>query len=313
MWSPELNTSSIQPNLNYLIAQGTYSENQQYWIASNDTTARALDGHGNIGDSATTISSHLMLPAICTNSAPFSNSTCQDTSTKWQTTVQAGNEYITGFRDRLSFRFLGVRYAPQPKRFTYSKAYKGTASSSALSYGSQCVQSGGGSEDCLFLNIWTQYLPAHAGAKQGLKPVMFWIHGGAFISGSANDPTFDGGNIVSRGDVVMVAINYRLSTLGFLALDDGVTKGNFGFADQINALNWVQNNIQDFGGDPDWITIFGQSAGATFVRAMLASPKAAGKFVELFHKATWEAVHMEQLTRPGSVPKMKFQRQRIQS
>ena len=180
------------------------------------------------------------------------------------------------FRDRLSFRFLGVRYAPQPKRFTYSTPYKGTASSDATTYGSQCVQSGGGSEDCLFLNIWTTYLPAHAGSKQ-LKPVMFWIHGGAFTGGTANDPTFDGGNIASRGDVVMVAINYRLSTLGFLALDDGVTKGNFGFADQINALDWVRNNIQDFGGDPDRITIFGQSAGAASVRAMLASPKSIGK------------------------------------
>ena len=107
---------------------------------------------------------------------------------------------------------------------------------------------------------------------------MFWIHGGAFTAGTANDPTFDGGNIASRGDVVMVAINYRLSTLGFLALDDGVTKGNYGFADQINALDWVRNNIQDFGGDPDRITIFGQSAGAASVRAMLASPKSIGKF-----------------------------------
>jgi carboxylesterase type B len=107
---------------------------------------------------------------------------------------------------------------------------------------------------------------------------MFWIHGGAFTSGTANDPIFDGGNIASRGDVVMVAINYRLSTLGFLALDDGVTRGNYGFSDQINALDWVRNNIEDFGGDPDRITIFGQSAGAASVRAMLASPKSIGKF-----------------------------------
>lgn len=107
---------------------------------------------------------------------------------------------------------------------------------------------------------------------------MFWIHGGAFTGGTANDNTFDGGNIVSRGDVVLVAINYRLTTLGFLALNDGVTNGNFGLADQINALDWVRAHIQDFGGDPDRITIFGQSAGAGSVRAMMASPKAVGKF-----------------------------------
>lgn len=88
--------------------------------------------------------------------------------------------------------------------------------------------------------------------------MLFWIHGGAFTGGTGNDPTFDGANIASRGDVVMVAINYRLSTLGFLALDDGVTKGNFGIADQINALDWVQNNIKDFGGDPKRVTIVGQ-------------------------------------------------------
>lgn len=180
----------------------------------------------------------------------------------------------------MSFRFLGIRYAPQPKRFTYSTPYTGTGGNvSATTYGSQCIQSGGGSEDCLFLNIWTPYLPAHGGAPANkLKPVMFWIHGGAFTGGTGNDPTFDGGNMASRGDVVMVAINYRLSTLGFLALQDGTTKGNFGIADQINALDWVRKNIQNFGGDPNRITVFGQSAGAASVRALLASPRSVGKF-----------------------------------
>jgi carboxylesterase type B len=189
--------------------------------------------------------------------------------------------YFTRFRDRLSFRFLGIRYAPQPTRFTYSTPYKGSGgTASALEYGSECVQgSNTGSEDCLFLNIWTPYLPNPDNPqKAALKPVMFWIHGGAFTGGTANDNTFDGGNIASRGDVVMVAINYRLTTLGFLALNDGVTNGNFGLADQINALNWVRNNIEAFGGDPDKITIFGQSAGASSVRALMASPQAVGKF-----------------------------------
>jgi carboxylesterase type B len=107
---------------------------------------------------------------------------------------------------------------------------------------------------------------------------MLWIYGGGYTSGASNDPTFDGGNIASRGDVVLVAINYRLAAFGFLALRDGVTNGNYGIADAINALDWVRNNIQDFGGDPDRITIFGQSAGAASVRALLASPKAKGKF-----------------------------------
>lgn len=88
----------------------------------------------------------------------------------------------------------------------------------------------------------------------------------------------DGSNLASRGDVVVVTINYRLGTLGFLALDDGETNGNYGLADQITALEWVRKNIRDFGGDPDRITIFGQSAGAGSVRALLASPRARGKF-----------------------------------
>jgi carboxylesterase type B len=167
-----------------------------------------------------------------------------------------------------------------PKRFTHSIGYHGTGNNaSATAYGSACYQSGGGSEDCLFLNLWTPFLPAHGGAPvKDLKPVMLWIHGGGYTSGTANDPTFDGGNIASRGDVVLVACNYRLGPLGFLVLDDGVTKGNYGLGDAINALDWVRRNIHDFGGDPERITVFGQSAGAASVRAIMASPKAKGKF-----------------------------------
>lgn len=84
--------------------------------------------------------------------------------------------------------------------------------------------------------------------------------------------------MASRGDVVVVTINYRLSTIGFLALEDGKTKGNFGLADQIAALEWVGEYITAFGGDPKRITIFGQSAGAASVRALLGSPKAIGKY-----------------------------------
>ena len=107
---------------------------------------------------------------------------------------------------------------------------------------------------------------------------MFWIHGGAFTGGTGSDATFDGGNMATRGDVVVVTINYRLSTLGFLALDDGVTNGNFGLADMITALKWTNENIRAFGGDPSRITIFGQSAGAAAARALLASPLAKGLF-----------------------------------
>lgn len=194
--------------------------------------------------------------------------------------MASGQQSWTGFRDKFSFRFEGVRYAAQPERFTYSSVYDDPGTFSALTFGSECVKADDvGSEDCLLLNIWTPYLPASSTpAPDKLKPVMFWIHGGAFTSGTGSDPTFDGDSLVSRGDVVVVTINYRLGTLGFLALDNSVTKGNFGLADQITALDWVHQHIRAFGGDPDRITIFGQSAGAASVRALLASPKAAGKF-----------------------------------
>lgn len=84
--------------------------------------------------------------------------------------------------------------------------------------------------------------------------------------------------MASRGDVIVVTINYRLSTLGFLALEDGVTNGNFGLADQIAALDWVRAYITPFGGDPDRVTVFGQSAGAGSVGTLLGSPRAIGKF-----------------------------------
>lgn len=94
---------------------------------------RAIDGHGNVANTTTTPSSHQIQPALCTHSAPFSNSACQNTTTQWQVTVHSNHGYITGFQNRLSFRFLGVCYAPQPRRFTYSTPYKGTSSSDATS------------------------------------------------------------------------------------------------------------------------------------------------------------------------------------
>jgi carboxylesterase type B len=107
---------------------------------------------------------------------------------------------------------------------------------------------------------------------------MMYIHGGGFVLGTGADPDYDGGNMASRGDVVIVTINYRLGTLGYLALDDGSTNGNYGLSDQIIALDWLHSNIAAFGGDPNRITIFGQSAGAASVRTLLSSPPAIGKF-----------------------------------
>ena len=128
------------------------------------------------------------------------------------------------------------------------------------------------SEDCLFLNIWT---PATDGNK---RPVMVWIHGGAFIMGTGNDPMYDGSALAQRGDVVVVTINYRLGIFGFPYIS-GVT-ANIGSLDQIAALKWVNENIEHFGGDPNNVTIFGESAGAYSVVSLCSMPSAKG----LFHK-----------------------------
>jgi carboxylesterase type B len=114
----------------------------------------------------------------------------------------------------LSFRFLGIPFANNAARWTYSSLYTGPSNISALTFGADCAEGTNtglqaGAEDCLFLNIFTTFLPRQSVSGNKLKPVMFWIHGGAFQGGTGADPTFDGGNLASRGDVVVVTINYR--------------------------------------------------------------------------------------------------------
>jgi carboxylesterase type B len=251
---------------------------QRYWISSSSGNCRAINPAGIV----LPVGCDEKLPVLCTQSAPFSNSTFADNSEKWHTKIQSGNQTITGYRDRAGFRFLGIRYAEKPERFTYSEVFNKPGKQSAIYYGSECIQeyNSGGTEDCLFLNIFTTYLPQTniEPASSELRPVMFYIHGGSFLLGAGSFPQYDGGNLASRGDVVVVTINYRLGAFGFLALNDGSTNGNFGLADQITALDWVRANIASFGGDPTQITIFGQSAGAISVRALLGSPKAIGKY-----------------------------------
>ncbi len=133
------------------------------------------------------------------------------------------------------------------------------------------------SEDSLYLNVYT---PA---CDDGARPVLFWIHGGAFIWGSADTPWYDGSQFARHGDVVVVTINYRLGPFGFLYLDElfpGAfpASGNLGILDQVAALEWVRDCIAAFGGDPERVTIFGESAGAASVGTLLGTPSARGLF-----------------------------------
>lgn len=134
-------------------------------------------------------------------------------------------------------------------------------------------------EDCLRLNVWasSQTRPGDA------KPVLVWLHGGAYVLGSSSQTLYDGSRLVDHGDVVVVTVNYRLGVLGFLDLASFDTVGrrfdsNVGLRDAVAALEWVRDNIAAFGGDPRRVTLFGESAGAGIVTTLLASPAAEGLF-----------------------------------
>ena len=185
--------------------------------------------------------------------------------------------------------FKGIPYgAPTggPNRFRAPQpppAWTGVRD--ALAYGPSAPQNRGGDvggdEDCLVLNVWTRGLD-----DGGRRPVMVWLHGGGFRSGSGSSPLYDGVNLANRGDVVVVTINHRLNVFGYLELGDLVggafaDAGNAGMLDIIQALAWVRDNIARFGGDPATVTIFGESGGGRKVSTLLAMPDARG----LFHRA----------------------------
>jgi len=142
------------------------------------------------------------------------------------------------------------------------------------------------SEDCLTLNVWT---PAVDGKK---RPVMVWIHGGAFTSGAGSLPWYSGERFAADGDLVFVSINYRLGALGFLCLP-GVSPGNLGLLDQVAALRYVRDNIAAFGGDPDNVTVIGQSAGAASIAILMTMPQGGG----LFHRAIMQSTPFGRVAR----------------
>lgn len=221
-----------------------------------------------------------------------------DSSTE-KTTAQTKYGRVAGYIDNDVYTYKGIPYA-QAERFMPAqepKAWEGIRSS--RHWGPVCPQAknngwssdgnaffyqwndGYQSEDCLRLNIWTK------GLDDGKKrPVLFWLHGGGYTSGNGQEhPGYDGRNLADKGDVVVVTINHRLNVLGFLDLsafgDKYKESAHVGMTDIVAALRWVKDNIANFGGDPNCVTIFGQSGGGGKVSTLLCMPSAKG----LFHRA----------------------------
>lgn len=209
--------------------------------------------------------------------------------------VQTSNGPIRGFMvDGQMHVFKGVRYGAAPVgalRFKPPvRPAPWTEPVDAYEYGNRAMQGSGSpegsdslpemSENCLFLNVWTP------GLDDKKRPVMVWLHGGGFSSGSGSDSFCDGKNLAQKGDVVVATINHRLNVFGFLQLSekwgpDYVSSGQAGMLDIVMSLEWVRDNIARFGGDPGNVTIFGESGGGRKVAMMMAMKPAAG----LFHKA----------------------------
>jgi para-nitrobenzyl esterase len=147
-------------------------------------------------------------------------------------------------------------------------------------YDDMVFNDGGPSEDCLYLNLW---MPANP--PQPKLPVMVWIHGGGFVAGSSSEPRQDAGNLSKKG-VIVVSLNYRLGVFGFFAHPELTQEsehhasGNYGLLDQVAALEWIRQNIAAFGGDPNNVTIFGESAGSFHLRRRQAKPHSASGRLE---------------------------------
>lgn len=154
-----------------------------------------------------------------------------------------------------------------------------------------------GVEDCLYLNVYTPKLPSEENLSGGGYPVMIWFHGGGWLTGAGHS-AFYGPKFLLDHDVILVTINFRLGPLGFLSTEDMVCPGNQGMKDQVQSIRWVQENIAAFGGDPNRVTIFGESAGGASVNYHMMSPLSQG----LFHRAISQSgtAHCPwTLTRPG--------------
>lgn len=239
---------------------------------------------------------------FCSRTAPVktqSKSGIEISTSTDATIVNTESGKVAGYIENGIYIYKGIPYAQAERFMPPSKVSNWEGVRSSRAYGPTSPQNkrmgwyndehafafdwddGYADEDCLRLNIWT---PGINNNKQ--RPVMVWLHGGGYSSGSGHElPSYDGTNLSQKGDVVVVSLNHRLNVLGFLDLSAYGAKykesGNVGLLDIVASLEWINKNISSFGGDPNNVTIFGQSGGGGKVSTLLATPSAEG----LFHKA----------------------------
>ena len=286
----------VLAQLRFAASTGRIAQTDSFWVLEQDGAPQTFNFQdGSVAASPAdqthpVLCSHTAAPTVVSRSG-FELPTPALYGEDKKLTVEAGDYILTGIRDRRSFRFLGIPYAAPPlgtKRFMHAEPYNGPKELDAFEYGAVCPQAEGTtdtgsapntttqSEDCLNLNVYTSSLIGKSAATP-LKPVVVYIHGGAFVMGRNSEAAIDGGNLASRGDIVVVTIAYRLGALGFLASGSDLP-GNAGLSDQIMALKWVKDHIAAFGGDPEQVTIQGESAGAQSVSALLASSASKGLY-----------------------------------
>lgn len=216
---------------------------------------------------------------------------------------------VRGYIRQSTFIFKGIPYGKAARFMAPERPERWEGVRNSMSYGPVCPSNsapefsdefafafqrdaGTPDENCLNLNIWTQHIDLHS-----KRPVMVWLHGGGFSSGSAHEfPSLDGESLSKKGDIVLVSFNHRLNVLGFLDLSGYGEKynksANAGALDMVLALNWVKENIASFGGDPENVTIFGQSGGGTKVMCLMNAPAAKGLFCKAIVQSGSSLTHI---------------------
>ncbi|KAG0222487.1 hypothetical protein BGX31_009104 [Mortierella sp. GBA43] len=294
------------------VAQTEVKGITRLWVSNNGTNSTICEAFNRKTGHAVQLSCAIKLPSLCTNSAPPTTALQKDLSKQIKVRTRRIGTW-QGYRDRNQFRFLGIPYAEPPvgnlrfmapRRIHPSKFSANTTDlheaaipekiNDATEFGHVCMQLGlegmnssqlvgvlgaDQSEDCLYLNVFTPSLKSRR--VKGL-PVMVYVHGGSYTSFSGSVPLFEPGNMVSRAGVVVVTLNYRMSIFGLFENAPAISRrkapGNLAVRDQIAALWWVRKNIASFGGNPSQVTIFGESAGAYSMRALLSAPSAFGLY-----------------------------------